>query len=546
VLEEVTVETRPFVRASLGAQPPMLGPYRLYERLGAGGLASVYRARRVGDPEARDVAVKRLHPHLAHSPGAIASFAKEMHLSCLLDHPLIRRIHALCRERDEIFMVMDYVAGRSLAAVLKRAYATKRRLPLRAVLAVLHRGCAALHHAHELVDEHGEPAGFVHRDISPSNLMVSPSGRLTLIDMGVARARLGDAPTRAGLIKGKLGYMAPEILAGQPYDRRADVFSIGVVAWEMLTLSKLYPIRNRLEDLERVRARPIVRPSAVDVSCPPELDDIVLRALATAPEDRWPSCRAMAHAVQDLAARLHQPLSDSEIAELAGDLDAPPAVRDLPLPLPAPRRRLARGTASDHDDEPSTAPAPAPPPPEPRRTVGARGGFALGTVFGSLLTLLAVSAIDLYAPSLPVVPRQLAPVDAGAADTGAADDAAPVDAGVADAPAPDVEAAAIDAAPPADVAADAGPDEVDAADVTRTGGPWPGSRTSSYPYRARLCIDAGGEVTSAEVLDGPERLKSRIEWALRRWRYAPYRRAGRAHPVCFEIESEVRKKSRPR
>jgi serine/threonine protein kinase len=495
VFEEMTGATLPVAGASSESRPAELGPYRLHERLGAGGLACVYRARRVGDPDACDVALKRLHPHLGGDAVAVASFIKEARIAHLLDHPVIRRVFSLRRERDELFMTMEYVDGGSLHGVLKRASVERRRFPLRGVLAVLHRICGALHYAHELVDESGAPAGFVHRDVSQSNLILSTSGQLKVIDMGVARLRTGELATNSGLIKGKLGYMALEVMANEPFDRRADVFSIGVVAWELLTQRKLFRVCDPPDDIDRIRARPVEPPSRRNPSCPPELDAIVLRALATGPADRWETCSAMAKALQDVATQLDEPLSDGAPIEL-GDVFEDPTV-DCPPPRSVLRPRLARGTTAASVVSPAT-PAVSAPAVVNRRRTRCRRSFAIGAVVGSLVAIIGCAV-------LAAVAR------------------------------PSIEAAPV-AAP-----AWAGPLSVGEPDVTRLDGPWPRSRSSSSRYRARVCIDVGGAVTSVAVLEGPERLEARITRALLRWRYLPYARGGVVWPVCFHVESRVQK-----
>ncbi|MBZ0237391.1 MAG: serine/threonine protein kinase, partial [Deltaproteobacteria bacterium] len=260
--------------------PKQLGPYRIVERLGSGGQAFVYRARRDDDDGGGDVALKRLHPQLADDERELRAFAREARLAYLVDHPAIRRVHAIRREGADAYLVMEYVEGVSLKEVLKRAHAGRRRLPLAGVVAALHELCRALHYAHELVDELGAPAGIVHRDVSPSNVIVTRGGRLTLIDLGIARSQAEELATDSGKIKGKYGYMAPEVLAGGPFDRKADVFSIGVVAWELVTTQKLYPVVHRPLDLERVRSRVIEPPSRLHPACSPALDAVILRALA--------------------------------------------------------------------------------------------------------------------------------------------------------------------------------------------------------------------------------------------------------------------------
>lgn len=485
-------------KSAVGAEPTpvTVGAYRIYERIGSGGQACVYRARRLGDPDACDVALKRLHPHLTGDEDAVQSFAREARAAYLLDHPAIRRVFSLCREPDELFMIMEYVDGLSLHELLRRAQQARRRAPLPGVLALMQQLCAALHYAHELVDETEAPAGLVHRDVSPTNLLLTTSGRFKLIDMGIARS--ADHATDSGRVKGKYGYMAPEVMRNAPFDRRADVFSAGVVAWELLTLRKLFPSGNSPLERERARARRIVPPSSVTPSCPAALDAVVLRALADDPADRWPTCAHMAEALQEIARPLAGPVAARAIAELVELFTRPddpssatPETVHVGLKLP-PLQRWSRRC---------------------------RRSLALGAVGGSLATALTAAL---------VISAQPASTPGAAGSRRAAVQPQPP-AGATR------EDARPDAQPPRDLLA------VDVSQVARLLGPAPRSHSSSAAYRARLCIDTDGAVLSAAVLEGPWRLHRRIERALLGWRYLPYRDDDGLHPVCFDVASHVRK-----
>jgi serine/threonine protein kinase len=505
-LEEMTVATRPIERVEPDRTPAELGRYRLYERLGTGGMATVYRARRADTADARDVALKRLHPHLVADELAVASFGREARIAYLLDHPVIRRVFALCRDRDELFMTMEYIDGRPLSGVLQRFAAARRQRPVRGVIAIIDQLCRALHYAHVLVDENGDTAGFVHRDVSPSNLIVSANGDLKLIDMGLARARASGHRTDAGVVKGKYGYMAPEVMWSRPFDHRADVFSVGVVAWELLTARKLYRVSSPSLDIARVRARPLEPPTAYNSRCPPELGAVVLRALAADPAGRWASCAAMAASLRQVAEQLELlPVADS----IASVVRAAEGLSRRP--------RLARGTTT----EPVVLSVPAVKSvPTPHRT--ARHSPVLGAVACVALAFAIAATAGVPLPAAPAT-RESQVARGGVAserDGGVVDDARYVDA--------------------------EGALTVDMSDVERLDGPWPRSRTASYAYRASVCIDERGAVASAGLLEGPPRLERRITRALLRWRYEPYTRDGRPRPACFELESQVHKKARAR
>ena len=589
---------------SARARPSQLGPYVLHERLGSGGQACVYRARRRDDRDARDIALKRLHPHLADDPAAIQAFCREARIAYLLDHPAIRRVHALWREPGELFLVMEYVDGAPLNTVLRRASAEGRRLPLAGILTLLHRLCRALHYAHELVDEHAAPTGFVHRDVSPSNLIVTRGGRLKLIDLGVARARTTDPATSPGAIKGKYGYMAPEVMSGGAFDRKADVFSVGVVAWELLTLCKLFPVTNPPVDVERIRARPIDPPSRYGPGCPAVLDVLVGRALATDPDARWPTCAAMADALADAAAGLGLTLGDPALALVVGMRDAAAAVAARPrLARGTTPERMARGTppelATRHTlptvpvrlpravAPPSPLPLPPPAAPSTSSAAGAlaarRGRAAqarrrrwLGLAGAGAAAILLIAV--LAGPSPPLTERpedrtppptasspgsgpSTGPTPGSGPSTGASTGPSSAIAAAGStgarraASTPTPPGAAVDLRPGRDepvaaasdrVAGVVPPDaaRVDAADLTRLSGVPPRSRSSGARFRARLCIDHGGRVVAVEVLDGPERLHRRIVRALSRWRYQPHHVDGVARAACVDVRSRLERRAR--
>jgi serine/threonine protein kinase len=206
-----TVSTaRPSERTGRDVHPARLGAYRLFERLGSGGQAFVYRAQRIGDPDACDVALKRLHPHLTDDDAAVRSFGREARIAYLLDHPVIRRVFSLCREPGELFMIMEYVNGVSVNNVLKRASAARRHLPVHGILALLHRLCGALHHAHELVDERGAAAGLVRDRVWARDVREAAGPHPDLLDADGGLPEAGPAVRAGGAFAAyALGFLAP-------------------------------------------------------------------------------------------------------------------------------------------------------------------------------------------------------------------------------------------------------------------------------------------------------------------------------------------------
>jgi tRNA A-37 threonylcarbamoyl transferase component Bud32 len=288
--------------------PPVrgeLGRYHLVERLGRGGMAEVWLAEITGPGGfRRTVVVKRILPHLMEDPVFERMFLAEARLSARLSHPNIVAVHEVGEVAGQYFIAMEYVAGRDLSEVLT----TARRLgPLDPGMAaaVMHETARALAYAHALVDENGAPLLIIHRDVSPSNIMISYLGAVKLVDFGLAKAlaETGDDQTKSDLIKGKFGYLAPEMLRGFEPDHRVDVFAAGVVLWEAMTGRRLFKGKNDLETIGLVREARVDPPSRWNPSVVPELDRIALKALAADRDERYPSCAPLA---EDLAAVMRE------------------------------------------------------------------------------------------------------------------------------------------------------------------------------------------------------------------------------------------------
>jgi len=266
------------------------GPYTVLECLGAGGMAVVHRATiDIGGGVIREVALKRLLPQLADDKKLTDDFIREAKLAAHLHHPSIVRILELGRSGGTYFIAMELVHGESLLQLMKLGWAMRLQVPVGIVVAILAELCDALDYASNASDADGEPMHIVHRDLSPSNLIITDDGHLKIIDFGVAKAVSGKFMTNTGMIKGKLGYMALEVLSATPLDTRADIFSIGVVAWELLTGRRLFKGTNEYEVITKIRKGARTPPSKYNPAVPPELDEIVMRALARDRDDRWPS-----------------------------------------------------------------------------------------------------------------------------------------------------------------------------------------------------------------------------------------------------------------
>ncbi|MBL8612598.1 MAG: serine/threonine protein kinase [Myxococcales bacterium] len=284
----------------------VLGPV-----LGAGGMATVHLAKRVGPHGwSRLYAIKSLHGHLGNDPHLRAMFVDEAHLAARIKHPNVVSVLDVATEDGELFLVMEYVHGVSLAELTHRTKLRRGRVPQPIVFAVARDLLEGLHAAHEATTESGEPLGVVHRDVSPHNVIVGADGIARVLDFGIAWAKKRSEQTESGQIKGKLTYMAPEQLVGGKVDRRADVYSASLVVWEMLAGEKPFD-RDDLADLVfRKTRREVERPSNTRLSIADAVDAVVVRGFARDPDHRFATARQMADAIAEYG----RPATPGEVA----------------------------------------------------------------------------------------------------------------------------------------------------------------------------------------------------------------------------------------
>lgn len=288
-------------------EPIQFGKYTLYERIGRGGMADVFKGRIQGPAGFERVfVVKRILPHLSDDPAFIKMFVDEAKMSARLNHPNVVQIFELGAVEHEYFISMEYVSGHDLAETMRAIWKKSGRPRPEMVAYVGREICRALSYAHGLTDERGEPLGMIHRDVSPSNVMLSYEGAVKLLDFGIAKA-LGDSPdvTKSGTLKGKYAYMAPEQTEGDDVDHRIDIFAAGIVLYEVLTGRRLFKGANDLQTIERVRRCDVRPPSLINDASPPELDAILLKALARDRDDRYQDASEMADELDEIVHAAH-------------------------------------------------------------------------------------------------------------------------------------------------------------------------------------------------------------------------------------------------
>ncbi|MBL9111653.1 MAG: serine/threonine protein kinase, partial [Myxococcales bacterium] len=281
---------------STTALPRTLGKYRPIALVARGGMGNAYLALVNGAGNFNKlVVIKVLKPEFAEDQDFLAMFRDEARIAANLNHPNVVQTHELGVQDGHFFIAMDFVDGQPLRIVRKRLQ-ENGALSLGAHLRIVCDVLEGLHYAHELTDHDGSPLHLVHRDVSPHNVMVSYDGHAKLLDFGIAKARGSSHQTSTGVLKGKVGYMAPEQARCEALDRRADLFPVGVLVWEAIVGGRMWGALNDVQVLAQLGRREIPElPEVVDGRpVPPALRAIVARATAADPDQRYPTARAFA------------------------------------------------------------------------------------------------------------------------------------------------------------------------------------------------------------------------------------------------------------
>jgi eukaryotic-like serine/threonine-protein kinase len=277
-------------------QGSKLGDNELMLRIGRGGMATVWVAReRKKDPkDDRLVAVKAMLIELADETEFVTMFLDEVRLVRAIKHPNIVELYDVGDADGVMWMSMEWVEGESLHTVIAEA-GKRRAIPPELAVKIIADAASGLHAAHELRDLDGSLRGVVHRDVSPHNILIGTNGTVKLVDFGVAKAvgRISEA-TRAGQLKGKFGYMSPEQALGKQVDRRSDIFSLGIVLFELTTSRRLFRGEHDIDTLKLVIGGPIPRPTTIDPKYPAGLERIVLRALERDADARYQTAQELA------------------------------------------------------------------------------------------------------------------------------------------------------------------------------------------------------------------------------------------------------------
>jgi eukaryotic-like serine/threonine-protein kinase len=316
--------------ASLTGMLP-LGRLTIEEAIGRGGMATVHRARLEGPGGFRKrLAIKRIHPWLAEQDEFIDMFLDEARLAAAIEHPNVAQVIALGKDEATYWLAMEYLDGLSLREVMTALDERGRRMIWPVAAQIIAGAADGLHAAHELVDDHGRALQVVHRDATPHNVFITYEGAVKVVDFGVAKA-LGrlNLTVDGGLVKGKLAYMSPEQVAGAEVDRRTDVFALGVVLWELVTGRRLFWRQSDVETYEAVRRAVVPAPRVLRKDCPATLERIIVTALATDLDARYPTAHSLAQALRQLLVSEGLVVPSTTIGDLLRSFDAAPSRADL-------------------------------------------------------------------------------------------------------------------------------------------------------------------------------------------------------------------------
>jgi serine/threonine-protein kinase len=269
-----------------------VGRYAVLRHLASGGMAELYIARQqsVGGFE-KQVVLKILQPRYAKSPRVVQMFLDEARLAAKLNHPAIVHVYDVADEAGLKYIAMEYIHGETIADIVKRGLAVDRYLPMEHAVHIVRQTAAGLAYAHERKETDGRVVRIVHRDISPTNILVTYEGQTEIVDFGIARAQ-DELREETGILPGKASYMSPEQIRGETVDHRSDIFALGIILYELTLCQRLY--RGPAEAvMKRVVEERVAPPTAIKRDYPAALELIVMRALEKRPQDRYQSAAEM-------------------------------------------------------------------------------------------------------------------------------------------------------------------------------------------------------------------------------------------------------------
>lgn len=304
-------------RASLSPQE-----YEVLAELGSGGMGAVYLARSMGRAGfERLVALKRMHPDLLQYPVLLDRFMDEARLTAHVRHANVVSVQRVNEDEEGLYLVSDYVEGANLDTLIAQSAALGERIPPPVALRITIDALAGLHAVHEAIDPAGTPLAILHRDVSPQNILVGRDGVARLTDFGIARSALSAKRTQKRQLLGKLLYLPPEYLQEDTFDRRLDVYAMGVTLWVTLAGAEPWPTASAPDVVQRILSEGMPSLASMGLQVAPQLEDLIKRACARDPEERFPTARAMQEALDRIGRDTGWLATHSEVGEVVEQLE---------------------------------------------------------------------------------------------------------------------------------------------------------------------------------------------------------------------------------
>jgi serine/threonine protein kinase len=291
--------------------------YKVLEKVAAGGMAEVYRAESAGlEGFKKIVAIKRVLPHLSEKKQFIGMFLDEARVSAHLSHSNCVQVFDIGVGDNTYFIVMEYVDGSDLKGVIEHRRKINQPFPIEEACLICVRICEGLAYAHELTDGRGESLHIVHRDMSPPNVLITRFGEVKIVDFGLAKANSQLERSEPGIIKGKFSYLSPEAAKGGTVDARTDIFAVGIILWELLAGRRLFMGESDLETVRMVQSARVPSIREINKNVPPELEQVLMKALTEDPDKRYLRARDFGSALNQLLFKIGRSVSSFDIAEL--------------------------------------------------------------------------------------------------------------------------------------------------------------------------------------------------------------------------------------
>jgi len=410
------------------SQPIRFGKYLLLEKLAVGGMAQLYRGKITGiQGFEKLIAIKTILPHLSGEKELLNSFIDEAKLAALLHHQNIVQIYDFGPMEGSYFIAMEYLFGRDLRHIFSKSQEKNFPLSNELALFIISRICSGLDYAHQLRDFQGNPLNIIHRDISPQNIFVTYEGEIKIVDFGIAKAASQSTITQFGMIKGKIAYMSPEQASGQSIDHRSDIFSTGILLYEMITQKRMFTGPDTLQILAKVSKAEFEPPEVAHSGLSPKIYKILNKALVKDPDHRYQSCGEMLADIEECmfelslrpsARSLSQYMKELFEEEITteGRLMRDAAVADMDRQL-APEKEVQ--PAGEGQEKPKIAPQAETPKTEKKRGIlyAALAVFlvAIVVVFAfwfkgkSVTTPGKEVAVKPVQPSVTEIPKETAP-----------------------------------------------------------------------------------------------------------------------------------------